>query len=54
MLEIVICKNPTYSTAFCQWKFKVEAFHLKLWMDKVHTLLRISGRKSGKGEGRCD
>jgi hypothetical protein len=24
-LQFVICKNPTYSTIFCQRKFKIEA-----------------------------
>ena len=39
-----ICKNPTNSAAFCQWKFEVEGFHLKHCMDKVYTGLRTTGR----------
>ncbi len=41
--QFTICKNPTHSIALCQWKFEVEAFHLKHRMDKVYAGLKTSG-----------
>jgi hypothetical protein len=46
-----ICKNPTHSTTFCQYKIEVEDFQLKRCIDKVYAGLRTSGRNYWKHFG---
>jgi len=48
LLQLVICKNATHSTAFCQSKFNIEAFHVKHRMYNVYMGLKSSGRSTQK------